>query len=489
MERVEAEAVYEQGRGAVVSVLLALCEQNERLAAQVEQLTARVGAQDERIASLERRLGRSSRNSSQPPSADPPGERGASRGRSSGKDPSGRSQGAQDGHEGHGRELLPASAVDEVVEHWPARCGCGREFAPDELVPAGGPQRHQIEELPVISTVVVEHRMQRVRCSGCGELTRAELPGHLAGSAFGPRFEAAVAVLSARNRVSRRDVVELVEELFGARISTGTVDAILTRTASALEDPYEQLLSCVRCSESLNMDETGWRLKGAQRTLWGMFTSRHALFHVAADRHEDRAKELLAGHQGIVTSDRWWGYNHLPLARRQICWSHLRRDFKAHSEGLAAEKQFGEHGLALCERVFWAWEVFQNTHDRDQLQRTIDALASEYEPIIAVYATKSTRNKYCRGMAKNLLKAWPALWTFATHDGVQPTNNHAERSLRSAVIYRKLSLGSQSQNGEKRTQRLLSASITCRLQHRSLFQYLSELLAAHARGDPIPSLA
>jgi transposase len=489
VERAEVEAVYERGRDAVVSVLLALCEQNERLGAQVEQLAARVAAQDERIASLERQLGRSSRNSSQPPSADPPGKRGASRGRSRGKDPSGRSQGAQSGYEGHGRELLPASAVDEVVEHWPQRCGCGRRFAPEELEPAGGPQRHQVEELPVISTVVVEHRAQRVRCPGCGEITRAELPAQVASSAFGPRFEAAVAVLSARDRVSRRDVVELVEELFGARVCAGTVEAILTRTARALKDPYEQLLACVRASESVNMDETGWRLKGAQRTLWGMFTSRHALFHVAADRHEERAKELLAGHEGIVTSDRWWGYNHLPLERRQICWSHLKRDFKAHSEGLAAEKQFGLAGLALCERVFWVWEVFQNTDDRGELQRTIDALASEYQPIIARYATKSTRNKYCRGMARNLIKAWSALWTFATHEGVEPTNNHAERSLRGAVIYRKLSLGSQSENSEKHIQRLLSASITCRLQHRSLFEYLSELLTAHTRGEPLPSLA
>jgi transposase len=473
VERREAEAVYDAGREAVVEVLLAMDRRIQQLEARVEK--------------LERELNKSSRNSSQPPSSDPPRKRRPSRGKS--KDPSGSSQGAQSGHEGHGRELLPGSAVDEVVEHWPERCRCEREFAPGELVAAGEPQRHQVEELPVVSTVVIEHRAQRVCCPGCGETTRAELAPEVARSAFGPRLEAAVAVLSARNRVSRRDVVELLEELFGARICAGTVDAILTRNARALADPYEELLGCVRDSGSLNMDETGWRLKGAQRTLWGMFTNRHALFHVASNRHEEHAKELLAGHEGIVTSDRWWSYNHLPLERRQICWSHLRRDFKAHAEGLGVEKQFGQAGLTLCERVFWAWEVFQNTHDRGELERTIDALVSEYEPIIARYATKSTRNKYCRGMAKNLIKAWPALWTFATHEGVEPTNNHAERSLRGAVIYRKLSLGSQSEDGEQRIQRLLSASITCRLQHRSLFQYLSELLTAHARGDPVPTLA
>ena len=237
MERREAEAIYEQGRDAVVEVLLALSAQNERLEAQVEQLTAKVARQDERIAVLERRLSRSSRNSSQPPSADPPS---VSPGR--GKDPSGRKQGAQDGHEGKGRELLPTAAVDEVVVHWPARCGCGHVFSADEFVAAGDPVRHQVEELPRLVVTVTEHQCPRVCCPDCGKRARAELPADVAQSAFGPRFHAAVAVLSVRNRVSRRDVVELCEQLFGARISAGTVDAILERVAGALVDPDADLL-------------------------------------------------------------------------------------------------------------------------------------------------------------------------------------------------------------------------------------------------------
>src|ERR1700688_795412 len=127
VDRVDAEAIYDRGRDAVVSVLLALSGQNERLVAQVESLTARVARQDERIAQLERRLNRSSRNSSQPPSVDPPGAPPRR-----GKDSSGRSQGGQPGHEGKGRPLLPVWAVDEVVDHWPDRCDCGHEFDQDE---------------------------------------------------------------------------------------------------------------------------------------------------------------------------------------------------------------------------------------------------------------------------------------------------------------------------------------------------------------------
>jgi transposase len=483
VERADAEAVYEQGCDAVVRVLLELSAQNERLVGQVESLSARVARQDERIAELERKLKRSSRNSSAPPSSDPPSALSRS------KDPSGRKRGAQDGHEGHGRPLLPAWAVDEVVVHWPECCRCGHLFGETERVSVGEPARHQVEELPPITVRVTEHRAQRVRCPECGKRSRATLPREVARSSFGPRLEAAVATVSVRNRVSRDDAVELIEELFGARVSSGTVDAILTRVARALAEPHDDLLDRLRGAPALNMDETGWRTAGERRALWGIFDQRHAYFAVERDRHEDHAKELLADTEAIVTSDRWWAYGHLPLRRRQLCWAHLRRDFKAHAEGLAAEKEFGEVGLELCERVFWAWEVFANTGSRRELKRTIRALQREYKPIIRSYATKRARNKRCRGMARNLLKAWPALWTFASHDSVQPTNNHAERALRSAVIYRKLSLGSQSQTGEQRVARLLSAHTTCRLQRRSLFAYLTDIIAAHARGDPVPLLA
>jgi transposase len=475
VERSEAEAIYEQGREAVVAVLLRMDE-------QIARLEKRVAAQDERIATLERQAGRSSRNSSQPPSQDPPTAPKRS------KDPSGRKAGGQPGHQGKGRPLLPAWAVDEVVEHWPTSCGCGHAFGAGDLVAVGEPARHQVEELPVMAVRVTEHRCLRVVCPDCGKNSRGELPAGVAASAFGPRYHAAIAVLSTRNRISRRDVVELCEQLFGSRVSSGTVDAILTRVADALADPCEDLLERVRSAPAVNMDETGWRLRGAQRALWGMFTDRHAVVRVQADRHEDRARDLLADSRAIVTSDRWWAYGHLPVARRQVCWSHLQRDFAFHADGLGAEKELGQAGLRICQELFWAWEIFQHTGDRHQLKRRVRALQRELKPIMRQHASTKARYRQGRRFARNLLKIWPALWTFAAHPGVQPTNNHAERALRGAVIYRKLSLGSQSEPGEKRIARLLSAHTTCRLQRRSLHAYLIDLLGAHARSDPAPLL-
>ncbi|MCA1680702.1 MAG: IS66 family transposase [Actinobacteria bacterium] len=477
MERAEAEAIYDQGREAVVAVLLRMDE-------QIRRLEKRVAAQDERIAQLERRVGRSSRNSSQPPSSDPPGQA-----LKRGKDRSGRKQGAQDGHEGKGRPLLPAWALDEVVEHWPADCACGHVFGEDERVSVGRPARHQVEELPVMSVTVTEHQCQRVRCPDCDQTTAGVLPAQIASSCFGPRLQAAIVTLSIRNRISRRDVVELCEQLFSSRISTGTIDKILTTAGDALADPYADLLDRVRGSTALNMDETGWRLKGAQRALWGAFTERHAVLAIAPSRHEDHARDLLGASTAVVTSDRWWAYGHLPVRRRQVCWSHLQRDFAAHAEGLAAENELGEHGLKVCEQLFWAWEIYQHTGERAELKRRIRTLRRELKPILARHAGKAARYRYTRRFARNILKIWPALWAFDAIEGVTPTNNHAERGLRGAVIYRKLSLGSQSEDGERRIERLLSAHTTCRLQHRSLHAYLIDLLSAHSRGHPVPLLA
>jgi transposase len=483
VERAEAEAIYDQGREVVVRVLLELSEQNARLAGEVERLTARVARQEERIAQLERKAKRSSRDSSQPPSQDPPGAP------TRGKDRSGRRPGGQPGHEGKGRPLLPAWAVDEVVEQWPDRCDCGHVFVAAERVAVGEPARHQVDELPVMAVRVTEHRCQRLRCPDCGTRRTGQLPTEVAASAFGPRLQAAVVTLSVRNRISRRDTVELCEQLFSSRISTGTVDAILQRAADALTEPCADLLDRVRAARAVNVDETGWRLRGGQRALWGAFTDRPAILRIEPDRHEDRARELLGDTQAIITSDRWWAYSHLPVRRRQVCWSHLQRDFAFHAEGRGVEKALGEHGLRICEEVFWSWEIFQHTGDRRELKRHVRALRRELKPLLREHAGTKARYRHGRRFARNLLKVWPALWTFADHPPVQPTNNHAERALRGAVIYRKLSLGSQSETGERRIARLLSAHTTCRLQRRSLHAYLIDLLGAHARSDPVPLLA
>jgi transposase len=450
--------------------------------ARYERQIARLEARIERV---EERLRENSSNSSRPPSADPPAK--SSRRRS----PSARKPGGQPGHEGTTRQLVAVSELDAVVDHSPARCSsCGYHFGEGERASAGGPHRHQVFELPEIAVSVSEHRAHALRCPGCGKRTRARLPAEVAGSVFGPRLRAAIALLSVRNRISRRDVSELAAELFGCPVSVGSVDAICQRSSGALAEPYGELREAVKDAPVVCVDETGWRNAGERRTLWGAFSDRHAAFHIAADRHERELPELIGERfAGIVSSDRWWAYDRLDPARRQVCWAHLVRDFRRHAEGLSHQQRFGERGLELCRRLFAAWDAFAEHGDRDRLAREIDPLKRQLRTLLERATTKSSKNRRPHTFARNLLKLWPALWTFAEHDGVHPTNNAAERGLRGTVIYRKVSLGSQSNAGERFAERMLSISQTCRLQRRSLFAYLIDAIAASARGSPAPSLA
>jgi transposase len=480
VESAEAEAILDGDRETAVGLLLRLDElvdANQRLVESNERLEARV-------VELERRLNRSSRNSSLPPSQDPPSA--PRRPRDEG---SGRKRGGQHGHEGHYRRLLPPEQVDAIVEHWPDRCrSCAHAFAERERADAAEPWRRQLAELPAIAVRVTEHRLHRVCCPACATVTTAESAA-LSRWAFGPRLQAAVVTLAVRNRVSRRDTTELARELFGVELATGSVDAIIQRAGDALAGPYTELEQRIKQAAAVNIDETGWRTCGGGRTLWGALSTRTAVFRIAAGRHGFEARTLLGERfAGIVCSDRWRGYDYLEPSQRQLCWAHLLRDFTAHSEGMAEQKQFGSDGLNIACDLFAAWNAYQADGDRARLQAQIAPLQDKLRALLEQAARKSPRTKYHRDFARNLLKRWPGLWTFSHTNDVEPTNNHAERGLRGAVIYRKLSLGNQSERGERTIERLLSASVTCRLRNQSLFAYLTQAITAHARGDPIPAL-
>jgi transposase len=277
VERAEAEAILDGDRETAVALLLRvgeLVEANERLEA--------------RVAELERRLNRSSRNSSLPPSQDPPS---APRPRGKG---SGRRRGGQPGHEGRHRQLLAPGQVDEVVEHWPECCrSCAHLFVETDRVDAVEPWCHQLAELPAIAVRVTEHRLHRVCCPECATQTRAELPAGVSRSAFGPRLQAAVVTLAVRNRVSRRDTTELARELFGVELAVGSVDAIIQRAGEALAAPHTRLEQQIKKASVVNIDETGWKTAGGRRTLWGALTSETAVFRIAAGRHGCEARMLL----------------------------------------------------------------------------------------------------------------------------------------------------------------------------------------------------
>src|ERR1019366_9722631 len=207
-----------------------------------------------------------------------------------------------------------------------------------------------------------------------------------------------------------------------------------TRSASAPQtrSPARslELADWVLDQGAVHVDETGWQTSGEGRALSTATTPAAAFFQIAEHCNREQFDALIGtSYPGIVVSDRWNGYSHLDPHQRQVCWSQLRRDFRRHADGLAEQKTFGEHGLELTGRVFAAWRSYQHEHhDRDRLKAEIAPIQAELRQSLQDASPKSQRNRWHRRFANNLLKIWPALWTFTTIDGVQPTNNPAERA-------------------------------------------------------------
>ena len=284
-----------------------------------------------------------------------------------------RKGGGQPGHRGAGRDLKPEDQVDEIVDHYPDVCGgCGRRFDEEQRKPGGRFGRHQVCELPPVSVIVTEHRTHQLRCRDCLARTGVRLPVLFRSSPFGAGLQAAVVMLTARHRISRRGICELARDLFGVTLCTGAVDAICERACDALAGPHCQLQDWVLDQGAVHVDETGWRTRGEGRALWTATSPEATFLQIAEHCNREQFDALLGPFEGIVVSDRWNGFSHLDPHQRQVCWSHLQRDFRRHADGLGEQKTFGEQGLELTRRVFAAWRAYQHEHlDRDRLKTEI----------------------------------------------------------------------------------------------------------------------
>jgi transposase len=436
------------------------------------------------VRDLKAKLNTHSGNSSLPPSANPP-----SAPKFPPKPPTGRKPGGQPGHKGHARVRLPAGRVKDVVEHIPSRCEqCQAPLPREAGVNDPEPTWHQVAELPAIVATVTEHRGHGRLCACCGHMTQAKIPDEIRAYAFGPKLAAAVVFLSGRCHGSKRVVVETVQELFGVPISLGSISNLEAEAAAVLAPAHAQAQQAVREAPVKNADETGWSKGGKLCWLWMAATSFVAYFMISAGRGQANFKELLGENiGGVIGSDRWHAYNFLDLANRQICWAHLKRDFQKWldrgGEGLA----IGQSGLDAVKRIFELWRDFRlGKIDRPALRIAMEPVCQELQ--LALEAGQSSADKKVRRFCQNILTVYPAMWTFARVEGVEPTNNHAERTLRLAVIWRKISFGNHSEGGCRFAERILTVVQTLRLQNRNVMNYLEQAFVACRAGQSIPSL-
>ena len=432
-----------------------------------------------RVEELERQIGRNSRNSSLPPSRDSPDAR-KERPKKKG---SGRSQGGQPGHPGRHRPMV--ADPDRVETYWPTACdGCGARIGKEDRVADGDPVAHQVSDIRVVIEVC-EHRRMRARC-GCGHCTLAPLPAGVPEGAFGASIAAAASTLTAA-RVSRRETSRLLEDLCGIQLSIASVEALVKRTSAALEDPYIRILehldqAAVRCA-----DETSWRRAGDTRWLSVAAAVDAALFQIALRRDRDATRALLGDDpDGVIVSDRYAVYLYIDDTKRQLCLAHVLRDFIALGDRVGTPGRLGRK-LERC--LAGAFKIL-NTPGRDPADLTVlqaDLAASREQLQELLERGARGRDQQTARFATGLLDRYDALWTFTRVAGVPATNNTAERALRHAVMWRKTSYGTQTDHGDRAVERLLTIRETCRLQRRRIHTYLTDAIAAHQHGQPVPT--
>jgi hypothetical protein len=227
-----------------------------------------------------------------------------------------------------------------------------------------------------------------------------------------------------------------------------------------------------------------------------MVTAVVTVFIQGLSRSTAAAIELLGStFGGIVVSDRFSVYNHIPLERRQICWAHVIRDLTAIAERPGASAEFGAELLELQRQLFAHWHRYkEGAIDWPNLQQACVPIRQSFEAAlrraVELGHQSGERTPWAKtvGTCRRLLPVADGLWTFLKIKGIEPTNNAAERALRQSVIQRKISHGVQSRQGAICRSRLLTVTTTLRQQGRDVWPFLEQAWVAYHRGGEMPSL-
>lgn len=461
-----------------VEILLAKTEEQ---AARIEQQAARIAVLEAENVELRRRLGENSSNSSRPPSTDAPKDRAT---RSSGR-PSGKKRGAQPGHKGSKRSLLPPGKVDSITNHHPTHCRrCARGLPKQH---DADPVRHQVWDIPAIKALVAEHRLFHATCEVCGETTCATLPDGVPQGAFGPGVLALATMLVADGHMSRRKVVRLLRDVFGIEISLGALSESEAIVSAAVAPAVEEARVHALAEKVKHVDATTWYQSGAYMALWVMATATVTVFTIATDGTREKLRTWITRVRGVLVTDRGTQFGFWAMKMRQICWAHLIRKFASFAE---RNGRVGEIGREL---LFWSRHLIHMYHrvrdgtlPRAALQRASIKIRVHVERLLEEGRDLSIKG--VTGSCRDILEHRAAMWRFVDDPAVEPTNNHGERELRSLVTWRKCSFGTQSERGNAFAANLKSVIQTCRKQQRNVLAYLRDAVQAALHRESAPSL-
>lgn len=455
-----------------------LASQLQEALAEIQTLRAEIQMLRAENRELKDKLNTNSSNSSKPPSQDPFRKRQP-------KHPTGRKQGAQKGHPGHSRILIPIEQVQTVHDLRPDACpNCRSSNFDSEVLRT---EIRQVFELPEISPEVTQYNIHTCRCSHCGRHVRATIPNE-AKFGFGPRLMGLVTSLSGEFRLSKRQVTALVGKI-GIRICSGSVCKIHARASIILQQPYEDIKKHTLNQRHLNVDETSWKTLRTRRWMWTGCGPDSVFFEIKSRRTAEAFQEVFGAFKGGITTDRHGAYN-VHEGSRQLCWSHVDRDFEKISSREGFDRLVGEQLLKCKSTVFDLWHSFKTGQVQreeliDRIEKGPKADMRLWLKAGIVHQDTSTKTKATCG---DFFDRFDMLWVFVYQENVEPTNNAAERNLRFGVIWRKLSFGSQSEAGERFIERVMTIAMTLRLRAKNSFEYFAKCFSGFIRGGQSPPI-
>ena len=304
---------------------------------------------------------------------------------------------------------------------------------------------------------------------------------------IGPRAQALIGYLSGRLGASQRVLEELLSDVFGVVISLGSISAVQQRVSTALAVPVVAARQFSQRQRVQYVDETSWQESAQAKWLWVNATADVTAFHLLTHRNAECAQTVIDRQaKGIVTTDRYSGYHWLAQRRRQICWAHLKRDFQAIAERGGEAGQLGTQLLAQEKALFEVWHQCRAAMSHRLLAQRLTPIKNKIKNLLQTGSQLS--HSKTRHTCQHILKVWDALWTFVRVEGVEPTNNNAERALRRAVLWRRKSFGTQSTTGSTFVARILTTITTLRQQKRNVLEYLTEACTATLTQTLPPSL-
>lgn len=451
----------------------ALFAQSQTIILQLKEEIQQLKAE---IKDLKDKLNTNSSNSSKSPSQDPFRERKKNK-------TAERTKGAQQGHQGHSRRLIPLEQVQTQHNLKPNICPhCQSNSFDKEVI---GMEVRQVVELPEMPPDVTQYNIHTCRCSCCGKHVKADIPNE-AKYGFGPRLMGFITSLSGEFRLSKRQVVALVGKI-GIKICSGSVCKIHNRACQILENPYEEIKKYTLKKDHLNVDETSWKTLGKMRWVWIGCSDDSVFFEIKASRSTRAFQEVFGTFKGGLTTDRYNAYN-IHQGERQLCWSHADRDFEKIASREGFDKTIGEMLLECKEMVFNLWHHFKGREiTRDDLIRRIEeGPKGDMKLLFKIgIAHEGCQNK-TKATCMDFYNHFDMLWVFVYKENIEPTNNAAEQGLRHGVIWRKLSYGTQSEMGERFVERVMTVAETLKRQTRNSFDYFTTCFREFIRGGHSP---